>query len=273
MLRLTAICLSLFLCVPVVSRALAHEYWIEPKTYVFAPGENLAAGLFNGQNFNGGEMGYFEKTIRRFEVASASGTVAVTARLGDKPALTMAAPAEGLQVVLFESAGDTVAYRDFEQFRKFVTHKNFPGALDRHVARGLALEGFTEFYTRHSKALLAVGDGKGQDRAYGLVTEIVALKNPYTDDLGTGLPVQVFYQNAPRVDAQIELFEKNAQGDVAITLHRTDAQGMAVLPVKRGHSYLVDAVVLREPEAGSTALAQGALWESLWAALTFGVPE
>jgi hypothetical protein len=56
-----------------------------------------------------------------------------------------------------------------------------------------------------------------------------------------------------------------------ITLHRTDADGIASLPVK-GFSYLVDAVVLREPTAELAAEAEIA-WETLWAALTFGVPE
>jgi hypothetical protein len=56
-----------------------------------------------------------------------------------------------------------------------------------------------------------------------------------------------------------------------ITLHRTDADGIASLPVKAG-CYLVDAVVLREPTAELAAEAEIA-WETLWAALTFGVPE
>jgi hypothetical protein len=45
---------------------------------------------------------------------------------------------------------------------------------------------------------------------------------------------------------------------------------VATVPVTAGHAYMLDAVVLREPEGVSNP---GALWESLWANLTFAVPE
>jgi uncharacterized GH25 family protein len=271
-MRLLFILVSFILTFPVS----AHEYWIEPKRYVFPTNTSVTAGLFNGQNFKGSEFPYFEKNFRRFELAMGDRIEPVKGRLGDYPALSMAALGEGLHVALFQSSGDLLNYTDFAMFTRFVKHKDFPTALDRHIARGLPQADFLEYYTRFSKALLAVGGGAGQDRAYGLETEIVALKNPYTDNLANGanlaLPVQVFYRGAPRVAAQIELFDKDAEGQVVITLHRTDADGNALLPVTSGHSYLVDAVVLREPEAGSEAEKKKAVWETLWAALTFAVP-
>jgi hypothetical protein len=39
------------------------------------------------------------------------------------------------------------------------------------------------------------------------------------------------------------------------------------IPVKSGHEYLLDAVVLRAADPDD-----GAVWETLWAALTFAVP-
>jgi uncharacterized GH25 family protein len=271
-MRLLFILVSFILTLPVS----AHEYWIEPKRYVFPINTSVTAGLFNGQNFKGSEFPYFEKNFRRFELAMGDRIEPVKGRLGDYPALSMAALGEGLHVALFQSSGDLLNYTDFAMFTRFVKHKDFPTALDRHIARGLPQADFLEYYARFSKALLAVGGGAGQDRAHGLETEIVALKNPYTDNLANGanlaLPVQVFYRGAPRVAAQIELFDKDAEGQVVITLHRTDADGNALLPVTSGHSYLVDAVVLREPEAGSEAEKKKAVWETLWAALTFAVP-
>jgi len=61
--------------------------------------------------------------------------------------------------------------------------------------------------------------------------------------------VAAYYQNKIRPNAQIELYEKSADDEVAVTLHRTDDQGLVVLPVKPAHRYLVDMVVLREPSA------------------------
>jgi uncharacterized GH25 family protein len=271
-MRIVVLFISLVLALPALGPAFAHEYWIEPKTYRFAPEERLAAGLFNGQNFSGGEFAYFDKNFRRFDLALGERVATVEGRLGDKPALNVPALGEGLNVAIYESAGDTVFYSDFTLFEKFVTHKDFKTALARHAERSLPQKDFFEFYTRHAKLLLAVGNGAGADRAYGLETEIVALKNPYTDDVAGGLPVKVLYRGAPRADVQVELFDKDQAGQVKISLVRTDAGGVALLPVVSGHSYLVDAVVLREPEEGSKAMARKAVWESLWAALTFAVP-
>jgi hypothetical protein len=262
----------IFFLIILTAPARAHEFWIDPQTYVFQQRTPITAGLFTGQNFAGIETPYFPNSFRRFEVVLGDRVEQVAGRLGDRPALVLAALGDGLHVALHETAGDTLIYQDFALFTQFVTGKDLSGALARHAARGLPQSGFTEFYTRHAKALLAVGSGAGQDRSFGLETEIVALKNPYTDDVAEGLPVVVLMNGVPRIDVQVELFDKDADGQVVVTLHRTDAQGVAVLPVARGHSYLVDSVVLREPASGSVAAKKNAVWETLWAALTFAVP-
>ncbi len=266
--RIICILLSLLWALP----ASSHEYWIEPKAYVLPPDTTITAGLHNGQKFAGSEFTFLPRDFRRFDLALGDTVTPVQGRMGDRPALAMAPLGEGLHVAVYETVGDYLTYQDFALFTRFVTHKDFRTALARHSERALPQTGFKEFYTRHAKSLIAVGGGAGADRAYGLETEIVALKNPYTDDISQGVPVRLLYKGALRVDAQIELFDKDATGVVNITLHRTDANGEAVLPVIKGHSYLVDAVVLREPVAGSAPATKGAVWESLWAALTFAVP-
>ena len=54
---------------------------------------------------------------------------------------------------------------------------------------------------------------------------------------------------------------------VTVTTTRTDTAGKARIAVAAGHEYLLDAVVLRPAPEGAKAV-----WETLWAALTFAVP-
>ncbi|MGR3640587.1 MAG: DUF4198 domain-containing protein, partial [Alterinioella nitratireducens] len=61
------------------------------------------------------------------------------------------------------------------------------------------------------------------------------MANPYTDDLSDGFPVLVLLEGEPRADVQVELFDRDPDGEVTVTLHRTDAEGRAVLPVEPGH--------------------------------------
>lgn len=249
----------------------AHELWLQAQEYMVAPETRLVVDIVNGQKFRGHSLPYLPNaTITLAKVADGA-PVELTPRPGDRPAVDIEAEPEGLLVLVYQSATATLTYREFDKFLAFAAHKDLPASREIHLARGLPESGFRESYTRFSKALVAVGDGAGADRRLGLETELVALANPYTDSPEGGLPVQLFYRDAPRSDAQIEIFEKDPEGEVYITTTRTDGQGIARIPVLPGHVYMLDAVVLREP-GPELAAETGAVWESLWANLTFAVP-
>jgi len=251
--------------------AQAHELWIDPHTYRPAPGDTIVADLTNGENFEGNHLVYLPHLFDRFEIISGDAVASVSGRLGDQPALDQSTLGAGLHVVVYQSRAETLNYATFEKFESFATHKGYPDIAARHAARGLELGRLKEVYTRYSKSLIGVGAAHGQDRRLGLETELVALENPYTDAVTDGLDVQLFFGDAPRADAQVELFDKAPDGAVRLTLHRTDPQGRVALPVEPGHTYMVNAVALRAPDQRHAR--HRAVWETLWANLTFAVPE
>lgn len=250
---------------------VAHEFWIEPVQYQVGESAELEAYLRNGENFEGFASAYVPQRTPRFELVTKGRTDPVVSRLGDNPALKMQPLQAGLNIVVHQSAVSVISYPNWEKFQRFADHKDFPDVLARHRARSLPEAEFREAYTRYSKSLIAVGDGVGSDQLTGLEIELVSLQNPYIDDVTGGITFKAYYQGEVRANGQIELFEKSPVGEVSVTLYRTDDQGIVVLPVKSAHSYLVDMVVLREP---SQALAEEkkAVWETLWASLTFAVP-
>jgi uncharacterized GH25 family protein len=253
-----------------INAANAHEFWLSPEAYTLAPDDKMQVRLRVGSGMKGAVVSFLPQDIARFEVVQGDSLRPVEGRMGDNPALVMEAGTDGLAVVVHETADSRLTYTDFAVFQRFVAHKDFATALADHAARGLPETGFQETYRRHAKSLIAVGDGAGADSAMGLVIEIVALANPYTDDLTAGLPVLVLLDGAPRGDAQVELFETAPDATVTTTLHRTDADGRVVLPVRPGMEYLVDSVVLRAlPNDDPTA---GPVWHSDWASLTFRTP-
>ncbi len=259
-------CLALGMLTTAVP-AQAHEFWISPGSYQVAPGTAITLTTRVGENFKGGSGIYNPNRFARYDAFTAAGEMPVTGRIGDNP-VTLDAP-EGLVTVVHETLDLSLRYTDPAKWQAFVDHKAFDGAMARHAARGLPDAGFVEAYRRFAKSLVAVGDGAGFDRQVGLRTEILALDNPYTTDRSS-IRVQVFLQNAPRVNAQVEIFDKAPDGTVTVSLTRTDGRGMAVVPVTPGHSYLVDAVTL--VETANNDPAAGPVWQSLWAALTFAVP-
>lgn len=268
MSRLVPSFVALLLALPVA----AHEFWIDVTEYRVAAGETIEARLRNGENFAGIALPYLEPRFERFDLVLGDQVTPVASRAGDNPAMNAAPLGEGLHVVAYQSSVSSLTYTDFAKFQAFVDHKDLGDARAQHAARGLSFEKFAEAYIRFPKALIAVGHGRGADQEVGLETEIFALANPYTDDVSNGLPVRLLYQGAPRANEQIEIFAQPPEGEVQVSLIRTDDKGEALIPVAPGYRYMLDAVVLRAPSA-ELAEARDVVWETLWATLTFAVPE
>lgn len=252
--------------------AVSHEFWIAPEQYQVDSGANLQAHFRNGEGFEGRSLSYFDKRSARFEIIAGGTITSLAPRSGDKPAFTLPGDTpDGLIVVVHETTPSTLTYREWEKFLKFAAHKDFPNAATDHNSAGWSQEKFKESYTRHAKALMAVGDGTGADQTVGMATEFTALANPYASTFNNEMQVLLTYDNQPRPDAQVEVFARAPDGTVAVTLHRTDAAGIATIAVSPGYEYLFDAVVLRKAD-NPDANPDEPLWATLWAALTFQVP-
>ena len=251
--------------------AKGHEFWIEPEMYQVTSGSDVVAELRVGQNFSGASQAYLPHQFRRFDYGTEGQIMPLTGRLGDRPAVRIETSAEGLVVLIHETIDLKITWSEFEKFEAFLKHKGAEWVLEAHQAEGLSQVDVTEAYSRYAKSLVAVGTGAGSDFEAGLETEIVALENPYSDDMADGIDVRVLYQRKPRAREQIEVYEKSGDGGVSVSTYRTDDNGMATIPVKPGHQYMLDSVVLRKPSQ-ELANSRNVLWESLWANLTFAVP-
>ena len=235
-----------------------------------APNDELGVDFINGQEFKGSPLAWFGNRFDLAEIHLGETRVEMDGRLGDLPAVTYVPQQDGLLVMVAETRPLALSYSKEAKFKNFVDHKGFD------IDPNAQAYPFTEVYTRHVKALVQVGDIAQQDRTFGLETEFVALENPYLDDMSDGFDVQILYQSVPRPAAQIEVFEMDPEGFVTIWTQISDAEGRATIAVKPSHRYLLDAVVLRPP-AATTLERMGKpekiKWETLWAALTFRVPD
>ncbi len=254
-----------------VSPAVAHELWIEPKDYQLRTADNIVAHIKNGENFEGIQLTYLPTDFAHFVILGANQGAVVTSRLGDRPAVDQAAPASGLNVIVYETEPRTISYDSFEKFEAFAMNHGVGDIAAKHSARGLSSGPLEEVYTRYSKALVSVGAARGDDRRIGLEAELVALDNPYLPNDARHVRVQLFLQGAPLPNSQVELYSKGSLGEVKASTHRTDADGVAMLPIEPGFDYMANAVIFRPPHERHRGT--DAVWETLWANLTFAVPD
>ena len=253
------------------SPVVAHELWIEPADYQVQSFDNIVAGIKNGEDFEGTQLSYLPGDFEHFVILGANQAVGVVSRIGDRPAIDQAAPSSGLNIIVYESKPTTISYDSFEKFKDFAINHGVDDIAKTHFARGLSSGKFTEVYTRYSKALVSVGNAQGADRRIGLEAELVALENPYLLKDATDIRVQLFFNGAPRPDSQLEMYSKAASGELIASVHETNADGIAVLPIVAGSQYMLNAVIFRPPHERHQDT--NAVWETLWANLTFAVPN
>ena len=266
-----AIVLAATIAAFTATSAEAHEFWLEAEDYTIAAGAAIRADLRVGQEFRGNRLVFDPSRFRRFEIVGPDGALPVDSRLGDRPAVDQTVAAPGAHIVVHVTTDTVLTYDTLEDFAAFAGMHGLEDRVAEHRARGLPEAEFREVYSRSVKALIQAGPNDAaqvRDAALGLPIELVVEGDPYADPTPDSLGVVARLGGAPMSDVVVTVFAKDAEDAVSRFDVRTDAQGRAVVPLERERRYLLNTVHLRQPEA-ALADETGAVWESLWASVTF----
>ena len=248
------------------SPAHSHEFWIEADSYNVDPDQAIIGHTKTGTNFKGVRDYYLPHLFDRFEIMDADGMRPVEGLPGDIPPLNVTPRRPGLHRVIYQSKTKTVDFKEWQVFAEYLIDVGLDPPLSRHQEMGLSPDDVTESYIRCAKALIAVGDGVGQDAPSGMPLELVALTNPYTTPEVQDITVQLLWNGAHAPNTQITVFYGQNE-TLKIVKVQTDTQGQAQLPFLGSGPYLVNAVHFREAPA-----SYGTPWLSHWASLTYALP-
>jgi len=248
----------------------AHEMWLEPVEFEIAKGDKLLAHEKVGQNFKGNKYAYLDSSYEQLNITMNGITRSLNPRLGSLPAVQDVINDEGLLILSAKTTRSKLKYKDRETFDKFLKSEGLNWVFKAHKDRGIPEIGFTEVYRRFPKSLIKVGDGIGKDKALGLPLEWVAVTNPYhAKDV---IKMKLLWKGEPYADAHVSVFNKpESDTDKPVkTDYFTNQQGLISIPLKQGGFYLINAVKMIEPD-DLTSHSYNAVWESLWASMTFKV--
>ncbi len=268
---IASVALAIFLAAQ-ASALLAHDFWIEPTTFHPAPGEEVGVRLRVGEVLVGDAVPRLGRQIVRFDAvaeAAAGASTAVARADGAEPAGRWQPRAAGPYTLVYVSSG---AYAELaaERFADYLVEEGLDGALAETRRRGEDEVPARERYTRHAKALVAVGAPQASreafTRPFGLELELVPDENPLRLAPGASLAVRLLARGKPLAGAQ--LVGRAGARPGAAQIARTDAQGRATLHLDCGGLWLVKAVHM--VRAADNPLAE---WHSAWASLTFSLPE
>lgn len=241
----------------------AHEFWIDPVTFTPKLNATVPIVFRIGVDFKG-DTYPFERTLDRgFGLVDGRGRRSLKSVDGDDPATKVKFTAPGLATVWHRRAAEIVTFETMAKFEASLIEEGYGALAAVHRAAGRPLTGIREAYTRHAKTLVRVGDGTGgQDRAIGMLIELVAEQNPYTHAADKPLTMQLLYAGKPLASTLVKVIHR----DDPLSPRRlmTDQEGRVAIDVTRPGEYLVNAVHML---AGTPA--DKADWVSHWASLTF----
>lgn len=243
--------------------AIAHDFWIEPSTFSPVLNRPVALTLRVGENFMGDAVPRMPSHVRSFTAQQANGTIRVSGTPNSSPAGQASFVRQGSAIIVYDSNA-TVAELDRAKFAQYVREEG----LERQVARA-ALGGTAKIrdaFSRHAKALLAVGGSKVEDRRTGMPFEIVAISDIAAAARAKKLPVRLYFRNQPVKDVLVvAIHKRNPARRIAA---RTSDRGEVTLPLDQPGLWLIKAVHL--VPASDKRVAD---IESYWASLTFELPR
>ena len=249
----------------------AHEFWMEPSDFQPHVGDVVTVDLVIGTHFDGFSLPYTPDEIAAFGLIDAAGTTPITGRFGDLPAGQFIAAQAGLSLLYHQTTPSYVTYTKPEKFISFAVEKGFADVAAHYQKQTSENFRLVEKYRRFAKSLIMVGPASGQDQLLGLEMELVALTNPYQKPVSREFTVAVFESGVPLPGAQVTVFIRHTPRDVEKKIIMADERGHVHLSLLPGRHYLFDSVKLQPIKDAD--LTESAEWESLWAALTFAVPE
>jgi uncharacterized GH25 family protein len=246
----------------------AHDFWIEPTTFLTSPGKVVALRLRVGESLVGGPVPRDPAAIEQFIVLDRGRKRPIAGRDGADPAGVLRAESAGLLVIGYRSQ-PTPTTLPAEKFNQYLKEEGLEAIAALRARRNQFGKEGRELFSRAAKSLVLSGpaDPSLRDVALGFRLELVAEENPYSLGANQELPVRLFYENQPLEGALVVAINKK---DPSAKLSaRSDARGSVRFRLDKDGLWLIKAVHMVPAPAGSAAD-----WESVWASLTFEIaPE
>lgn len=264
--RRTAGMAALLLCATAGRATLsAHDMWIEPTAFE-SRGEIVGLRLRVGQDLIGDPLFHDPALIKDFIVDDADGRRPVVGRPGTDPAGLVRLAPRGVAVVAYASRSSRVEMAG-EKFDSYLREEGLDAVAATRLhadSRGRVRERFS----RCAKSLLSSGGGDplAGTRPMGLALELIPERNPYALTNGGDLPVRLLYLGQPLRGALVVAFNRMNPADKQSA--RSDRDGRVRFRLPRPGMWLVKTV-----HAVPAAPGTDADWESVWASLTFNVPQ
>ncbi|NOS93441.1 MAG: DUF4198 domain-containing protein [Cyclobacteriaceae bacterium] len=245
----------------------SHEFWMQPKKYRFAVGENMPLKLMVGENFEGENWDLNRHKVEKLDLHQLTKVKDVRAQLKpqEKEKLQLKLTEPGTHLVTLESNNAFIEL-DAAKFNSYLEEDGLENVIALRKENNTTNLPSKEFYKRFAKLLVQVGD-KTDDtykKKIGFRNEIILLKNPYSLKVGDYLTCTVLFDGKPSPHQLVKVWTKIGTTTFLQNLY-TENDGTLTFPINAKGEWMVSTVKMIPSETA------GADWQSLWASYVFGI--
>ncbi len=243
--------------------AHAHEFWVEPSAFTLERGDRVDVRLCVGDGFEGWSLARNTQRIEKFVAAGPSGEQPLVGLDGSDPAGIARLTATGGYVIAYRS-NRAFTEMPATEFDQYLRDKGLEKIAAQREKQGMSRQKVREAYSRHSKALIHVGDSGGSvtDRPMNLRLELIAEPELFRAPPDAPRSFQLLHDGKPLRGALVVAARPGTADDDLRA--RTDADGRAAFRLRAPGMWRIAAVYMIDAP-GNVA----ADWESLWTSLTF----
>lgn len=250
------------------SLALAHEFWLQPKKFRYAVGEDVNIDFLVGENFTGEPWDLTRHRVESMQVVSSYGKkdlkTSVKSTKGNN--LTFKLANEGTHLFSMTSNAADITLQGAE-FNAYLEEDGIDDILTQRKKNNELDKPSHESYTRYAKLLVQSGrntDGDVFKRKLGLKVEIIPLANPYKLKSGDYLDCEILFDGKPLPHQKVKIW--SFIGNRAFLQDAyTENDGRVKFPISNAGPWMVSFVKMVKSEKA------GFDYESMWASLVFGI--
>ncbi len=260
--------LSALISVMVITSIVqAHEFWLQPKKFKYALGEEIKLDFMVGENYTGEYWSMNKHKVEKMVLhrLNTELDLANEVKLSQGNNLGFKTDKEGTYLFALQS---NPAYIELEgeKFNDYLKEDGLDYILDERTKSGSLNKKSTEFYTRFAKLLVQTGN-KTDDtfkKKIGLRYEIIPDQNPYALKVGDHLQCWVLFEGKPAAHALVKVWNKVNTTTFLQNIY-TENDGTMRFPLSASGPWMVSSVKMIHSEK------EGAEYHSLWASLVFGI--
>jgi uncharacterized GH25 family protein len=247
--------------------ASAHEFWLQPRKYRLAIGEELKFNFKVGENFDGEEWDLKKHKVEKLDWHTSTKITDLKklVKADGRDRVTLKMTEEGTQLIAMQS---NYAFIELDA-AKFNDYLKEDGIEDIHALRtknNTLDKPAKEFYGRFVKLLVQVGNKKTDSfkKQLGTPVEIIPLQNPYTLTSGDYLECKVLFQGKPLIEQMVKVWYKINTTTFLQNMY-TEKDGTVKFPLSSTGPWMVSTVKMIPSEK------EGADYQSMWSSLVFEV--